>query len=117
MAGSSTNQVDGDTPMHRLTVEEVDDDTMNAIIEDKRKRRMSLVEQRNIAEKRKRTLEQQKAKQKYERQVELFDKDLKTLDRALERLENRANKIRALRLQWEDSEDVLNFEDSTTDTD
>ena len=88
--------------MHRKKVNELTDTELNQLIDRKREQRIKTVRVYEHALQAKKQQEQQKAYKEYERQCELFEKDLATLDRALDRLENRANKIRALRLQYED---------------
>lgn len=95
----------GDTPMHRKKVNELTDAELDTLLNRKREQRIKTVRVYEAAREAKKQQEQEKAYKEYERQCELFEKDLATCDRALDRLEQRANKIRALRLQYEDNYD------------
>lgn len=95
----------GDTAMHRKTVRELRDDELNQLLDRKREHRLKQVRVYERAKQKAKETEQEKARQQLERQCELFEKDLATVDRALDRLEQRANKIRAFRLQYEDDYD------------
>jgi 3-methyladenine DNA glycosylase/8-oxoguanine DNA glycosylase len=95
----------GDTPMHRKTVRELRDDELNQLLDRKREHRLKQVRVYERAQQKAKENEQEKARKQLERQCELFEKDLATVDRALDRLEQRANKIRAFRLQYEDDYD------------
>lgn len=103
MNSESTNL--GDTPMHRKKVNELTDKELDELIENKRERRQRIVRQYQEAQEAKRRAEQQKAKDEYDKQLRILEKDLGTVDRALERCESRMNKLRALRLQYDDDFD------------
>ena len=91
--------------MHRKRVNELTDNELNQLLDRKREKRLQQVRVYERAKQAAKEQEQEKARKNLERQCELFEKDLATVDRALDRLEQRANKIRAYRLQYEDDYD------------
>jgi septal ring factor EnvC (AmiA/AmiB activator) len=95
----------GDTPMHRKKVTELTDAELDILLEEKRQRRYSIIKKHEETQEAKRQQENEKAKAELDKQLRIMEKDIGTIDRALERAEGRLNKIRALRLQYEDDFD------------
>jgi septal ring factor EnvC (AmiA/AmiB activator) len=95
----------GDTPMHRKKVTELTDAELDILLEEKRQRRYSIIKKYEETQEAKRRQENEKAKAELDKQLRIMEKDIGTIDRALERAEGRLNKIRALRLQYEDDFD------------
>ena len=92
----------GDTPIELTNISEMSNDDLDALIVGIQERRMKPVRiytenQMLKAQARKMGLEK-----KTEKQFEMFEKELKRVDKAIEALEKRALNIRALRLELED---------------
>lgn len=92
----------GDTPIALISIDKMDHSTRDALLEGIRERRLRPVkayEELTLmqAQARKENLETQWAKQ-----LEMFKKDLTRADKAMEKLEARGTKLRAIELEIED---------------
>lgn len=92
----------GDTPIHRKDISEMTDEQIDEMLVGIRERRLKLVQQYQEAQLVKKEKSRTKAIETLDRQCEMFEKELATLDKNIGKLEKRALNIRALRLEIED---------------
>jgi dsDNA-specific endonuclease/ATPase MutS2 len=86
-----------DTPMHRATVAELNNEQLNETIELLRERRLKARKEYQRAKEIEEQVRAEKLEGDYEQQMRLFEKDFKTCTNALERLEKRMVKMVAIR--------------------
>lgn len=90
-----------DTPTHRKNISELTSDELDRVIVDIRNNRSRPIE---IYEETRRVAQlahDQKLRKQLGRQLEMFEKDLNTSNRTLERMVKRATQMRVLRLELE----------------
>lgn len=86
-----------DTPMHRQTVEEMTDEQLNSEIVNKRERRMRAYRIHEEAMLMQKEEYDKKLLEKLKKQCDMLDKDLATVDRALDRADKRVITIITIR--------------------
>lgn len=86
-----------DTAMHRQTVEEMTDDQLTNEIVNKRERRMRAYRIHEEAVKMEKEAYNQKLLTELKKQCDMLEKDMSTVDRALERCDKRVVKIITIR--------------------
>ena len=90
------------SPIDVQTIIAMNDDDIEALIHNIRERRMKPIhDYEEMTEMRKLALKEGLEKQ-YDKQMEMFAKQLAHADRVLDKLEDRSRKLRALRMQIED---------------
>lgn len=87
--------------MHRVTVLEMSDESIDAMLLTMRERRLSIVRVKQEAELAKRSILIEHAREKLSKQLQMLVKELTAVDKALDKAESRVFKIRALRLEIE----------------
>lgn len=91
----------GDTPTHRAVITEMSDESIDAMLLTMRDRRLSIVRAMQDAELAKRNVYIEHQREKLNKQLEMLKKELATVDKSLDKAEQRVLKIRALRLEIE----------------
>lgn len=89
----------GDTPIKRKTFLEMNEVEQVAFIEALRERRMSPINTYNEIKEACRQKKLSKLQAKLDKEIEMFEKCLAKVDKNLADLENRSNKLRALKIQ------------------
>lgn len=93
--------VGGDETTHRKTIGDMDDDEADAMIQGIRERRAKTVVAYEEAQRAKAEIREERARADLAHQLQMFEKELTRCDRAIDKIEQRALKIRALRLEIE----------------
>lgn len=93
--------IGGDETTHRKTIGEMSDDEADAMIQRIRDRRARTVVAYEEALKAKAEIQEERARADLAHQLQMFEKELARVDRAIDKIEQRALKIRALRLEIE----------------
>lgn len=91
--------MDGDTPTHRVTVDEMDQNKLEAFLIGVRERRLrafTVYKQQQEASKQVRDA---RLKNAYEKNLAMFQKEIDRLDKLLDKVEARALKLRSLELE------------------
>jgi hypothetical protein len=88
-----------DTETHRATIDEIDEDTLYVLLDELRERRLRAVRVLEEAEEIKRLARSERVREMVAKHVTMFDKELLTCTKNLDKLEQRVNKIKALRLE------------------
>lgn len=94
--------VRGDTPIHLRTVLEMSDDDLDALLTDKRERRLIIQRHREEAVQARVQVSSVTIGKRIDKYLAMLTKELGVLDRAMEKCEKRVLDIRALRLQYGD---------------
>ena len=89
----------GDTPIHRKTFLEMNEVEQTEFITALRERRLSPINTYQEILKTLHEKKQTKIKEKLDKELIAFDKCLARVDKYLDDLQNRANKLRALKIQ------------------
>tara|TARA_R100000008_G_scaffold79857_2_gene61848 strand:- start:459 stop:758 length:300 start_codon:yes stop_codon:yes gene_type:complete len=91
----------GDTPIKLANISEMSDEDLDAMIHNIRERRLKPVrDYEELSALKAEAIKQNLGKQ-LSKQLEMFEKELGRVDRALEKIEGRAIKLRALKLEIE----------------
>ena len=88
-----------DTETTRTTVDQLPDDLAYALLDAMRVRRLKAAALFAEAQEMKAKARSERVREMLDKQVEMYHKDISQCDRVLAKLEARANKIRALRLE------------------
>lgn len=89
----------GDTPIHRKTFLEMNEVEQTEFITALRDRRLSPINTYNEILKAAYEKKQTKLKEKLDKELKLFDKCLARVDKYLDELQDRSNKLRAIKIQ------------------
>lgn len=89
----------GDTPIHRKTFLEMNEVEQTEFISALRDRRLSPINTYNEILKALHEKKQTKLKEKLDKELKLFDKCLVRVDKYLDELQDRSNKLRAIKIQ------------------
>ena len=90
-----------DTPAHRANVGQLSDEEIDTLMNEVRERRLRAFTVYSEAQELKQKARNTKTREQIQKFLDMFDKELKAADKAMEKLEARALKIRALRLEVE----------------
>jgi hypothetical protein len=90
-----------DTPTQRANVEQLTDDECDVLLFGIRERRLRAFTVYSEAQELKQKARNMKTREQIQKFLDMFNKELKAADKAIEKLEARALKIRALRLEVE----------------
>ena len=91
----------GDTPTHRLSILELEDNTIEAILEAIRVRRLKAVRDYEEMKSMKDAAAREGIEEKLQKALDRFMKRLEKLDALIESLEEQATKLRAMKLELE----------------
>lgn len=91
-----------DTPLFRATLADMPDDEIDALIVEMRQRRMKAHEQYVAAQAAKRERANAATLRRLNHTLDMFQKELKAADKAIEKLEKRAMALRVCRLELGD---------------
>lgn len=94
-----TEEVKGDTPTHRLSILEIDDQTIETILEAIRVRRLKAVRDYEEAKALKDAAAREGLEEKLQKALDKFMKRLEKLDDFIESVEEQATKLRAMKLE------------------
>lgn len=97
---SSNNSLSFD-PIDPQTISDLTDDQLDSLIAARQQRRMAPVRHYEEAQRAKQEYQDAQARDLLHKKLQQFEKQLGSVDTALEKLEKRALEIRALRLQLE----------------
>lgn len=89
----------GDTPIKRKTFLEMSDEEQTAFIEALRDRRLHPINTYKEVREAAKAKIVAKLSTKIEKELSMFEKDLEKVNKALDNLSNRANKLRTLKIQ------------------
>lgn len=89
----------GDTPIHRKTFLEMNDVEQTEFITALRDRRLQPINTYNEVLKALHEKKQTKLKEKLDKEVKMFEKCLDRVDKYLDELQNRSNKLKAIKIQ------------------
>lgn len=89
----------GDTPIHRKTFLEMNEVEQTEFITALRERRLSPINTYNEVLKTLHKKKQIKLKEKLDKELKMFDKCLARVDKYLDELQDRSNKLRAIKIQ------------------
>ena len=89
----------GDTPIKRKTFLEMSDEEQTAFIEALRDRRLHPINTYKEVREAAKAKIVAKLSAKIEKELSMFEKDLEKVNKALDNLSNRANKLRTLKIQ------------------
>lgn len=88
-----------DTETSRTTVDQLPDELAYALLDALRERRLRAAALYAEAQEMKAQARSERVREMLDRQMELYHKDVAQCDKVLAKMETRANKIRALRLE------------------
>lgn len=88
--------------IERLDVSQLSDNELDRLIQERQERRLKVRREYEQLLEEKKQAQSAKWKDELDKQLRMFEKDFKMIDNALERLEKRSNKVKALRIQLED---------------
>ena len=91
--------MNGDTPIHRKTYLEMTDAEQIAFIEALRERRLSPINTYNEIKEACRQRKMSKLQTKLDKELEMFEKCLSKVNKYLDELTNRSNKLRTIKIQ------------------
>ena len=94
-----------DTPIHRSEVQELNSSLLDKWLDGIRDRRLAAYRHFEEAEKIRLATEHEALKAMLTKQVHMIEKEKKTLERAIDKVETRAIKIRAIRMQLDETYD------------
>ena len=92
-----------DTPIAPLTLDQLKDEQIDAHLAGIRERRLKTFKVYEAGEKERKETRNEKLRTQLEKQGEMFKKELLEADKKIDKLEARALKIRALRMEMEDN--------------
>ena len=92
-------KLDADTPVHRRNIREMSEDEVDAFILDLRERRERPVRQFLEDQQLKKEAKAEVIKEQREQQLDMLQKDMERAERAVVKMEQRARKIRGLKLE------------------
>ncbi|HSW91765.1 MAG TPA: hypothetical protein VLG09_03915 [Candidatus Saccharimonadales bacterium] len=93
-----TYPVPQDTPIKRVSIRELTADQLEALVMDMRERRMRLFSAYEEAKAAKAKLMHDKAVDRYQHVIEMFEKKIVTVDNGLDMLNKYATELQALRI-------------------
>ena len=95
-------KLDADTPVHRRDIREMSEDEVDAFILDLRERRKRPVRQFLEDQLLKKEAKAEAIREQLEKQLDMLQKDMERAERAVVKMEQRARKIRGLKLELDD---------------
>lgn len=90
-----------DSPINRTTIEQLTDDQLDEFIDGMRERRMRVYRHYEEAKKLEKEMREGRLRERLAKHLELLEKELNRITRALDKIDERVVKIRALRLEIE----------------
>lgn len=97
---SIPNTAKADTVARRASIQELSDEEAEVLIDGIRERRLKAFNVFQEAKAEQDKLKQKKGIEAYSRQLTMFTKELAAADKAIDKLESRVLKLRALKLSW-----------------
>lgn len=96
---TTTDDEQHDVVINPLTVEQMTDDQLDEALAARRERRLAYYEIYNAAQEQKRETKEGRLRDTLSKQLEMFKKELDRMDVLFEKMDARALKIRAVRLE------------------
>jgi predicted HTH domain antitoxin len=91
-----------DSEVHRATIAELDDATLDAMLDALRERRLRLAKDYEAKQREKDAARSVRVREMYNKQLVMVEKAIATADKALDKAADKLNKMRAFRLELED---------------
>lgn len=91
-----------DSPIERKTVADLTDDQLDEFIDGLRERRMSAQRQYEQAKKLEKEMREGRLRERLAKHLEILERELTRVNKALSKIDQRVVNIRALRLEIED---------------
>ena len=91
-----------DTPVARATIDTLSDETIDQLIEEKQELRLKYQREWEAAQLARQNAQASKLRDSLDKQINMFKREIDATDKKLEKLQERALKIRALRIQLGD---------------
>lgn len=87
-----------DTPVHRATISEMSTDQIEALVDSMRERRMRSYNAYEIAKAAKEKMKLEKDKQRYDKLLDMFERKIESVDKALDVMSKYLTELKVLEL-------------------